>query len=475
MKAADTPSSPSSSEDDDPPLPTECTPRTPITNRQIDFNSPPLLRKPKKKRADSSCPDSQRGRARKNSAQKNHRPARKELSEAKQEKKEAKRSDNKNSVNQTFKQEVTELVEGFIKKKYKRMGRKRIRKLLASAFFNLHDGVAQTEILTLARKEIRRTTFSAWRILRAMDLNGGTLNYAGIEVLRSLETNNEKYYHSSMIPSTKELQRVAKQVELFGEKHAPFERVHKPTGEGIKFDVEKLLPTILKTYGLEEIAKVRPIVMAQSLDGTDVTKNFGCILGGFKPKDKCTRCPITNKLIFATDPKDSTVQSRNNCIISSCYVGRETNQTWEYFRTNFEFMERCQKPETNPFAHLGYKPFIVCTECDMSATWHDLCCGGAAKIAKTPCHCCAILSDNLHVPNATTCSRWCAEQAVLDPSWKCYHHPFLSEAQIEEELREELVSVTTHLSMEIEEISRETKMSRKNPDVPTADASGAST
>jgi len=57
--------------------------------------------------------------------------------------------------------------------------------------------------------------------------------------------------------------------------------------------------------------------MAQSLDGTDVTKNFGCILGGFKPKDKCTRCPITKKLIFATDPKDSTVQSRNNCIISS--------------------------------------------------------------------------------------------------------------------------------------------------------------
>jgi hypothetical protein len=208
--------------------------------------------------------------------------------------------------------------------------------------------------------------------------------------------------------------------------------------------------------------------MAQSLDGTDVTKNFGCIIGGFKPKDKCTRCPITKKLIFATDPKDSTVQSRNNCIISSCYVGRETNKTWEYFRPNFEFMERCEKAETNPFAHLGYKPFIVCTECDMSATWHGLCCGGAAKIAKTPCHCCAILSDNLHVPNATTCNRWCAEQAVLDPSWKCYHHPFLSEAKIAE-LREELVSVTTHLSMEIEEISRKTKMSRKNPDVPTAD------
>eukprot|EP00550_Attheya_septentrionalis_P002267 CAMPEP_0198300260 /NCGR_PEP_ID=MMETSP1449-20131203/47478_1 /TAXON_ID=420275 /ORGANISM="Attheya septentrionalis, Strain CCMP2084" /LENGTH=30 /DNA_ID= /DNA_START= /DNA_END= /DNA_ORIENTATION= len=30
-----------------------------------------------------------------------------------------------------------------------------------------------------------------------MDLNGGTLNYAGIEVLRSLETLGEKYYHGS--------------------------------------------------------------------------------------------------------------------------------------------------------------------------------------------------------------------------------------------------------------------------------------
>eukprot|EP00978_Attheya_sp_CCMP212_P025503 scaffold82158_cov38-Attheya_sp.AAC.1 len=111
---------------------------------------------------------------------------------------------------------------------------------------------------------------------------------------------------------------------------------------------------------------------------------------------------------------------------------------------------------------------IVCTECDMSATWHGLCCGGAAKIAKTPCHCCAILSDNLHVPNATTCSRWCAEQAVLDPSWKCYHHPFLSEEKIAE-LTEELVNVTRHLSMTIEEIDRKTKMSRKNPDISTAD------
>jgi hypothetical protein len=209
MKGAETPSSPSSSEDDDPPLPTECTPSTPLTNRQLDFDSPPITEEAKEELTPlvqiASEAELENIRLKRTIAR-----LEKELAEAKQEKKEAKRSDNKNSVNQTFKQEVTELVEGFIKKKYKRMGRQRIGKLLASAFFNLDDGVAQTEILTLARKEFRRTIFSAWRILRAMDLNGGTLNYAGIEVLRSLETLGEKYYHGSMIPSTKELQRVAK-------------------------------------------------------------------------------------------------------------------------------------------------------------------------------------------------------------------------------------------------------------------------
>eukprot|EP00978_Attheya_sp_CCMP212_P021243 scaffold61838_cov69-Attheya_sp.AAC.6 len=97
------------------------------------------------------------------------------------------------------------------------MGRKIIVKLLAIAFFNLYDGVAEQEILTLARgEEIRRTTFAGWKVLHTMDLNSGTLNYAGVEILRSLETHNEKYYHGSMIPTMSELQRVAKQVETFG-------------------------------------------------------------------------------------------------------------------------------------------------------------------------------------------------------------------------------------------------------------------
>eukprot|EP00978_Attheya_sp_CCMP212_P029704 scaffold106447_cov57-Attheya_sp.AAC.1 len=39
------------------------------------------------------------------------------------------------------------------------------------------------------RKEIRKTAFAGWNILHAMDLNGGTLNYVGIEILRSLETD----------------------------------------------------------------------------------------------------------------------------------------------------------------------------------------------------------------------------------------------------------------------------------------------
>jgi hypothetical protein len=146
------------------------------------------------------------------------------------------------------------------------MGAVRIGKLIASTIFKFRDGVAQHHLLTIARKELRRTTFAPWRILRAMDLNGGTLNYAGIEILRTLETENEKYYHGSIIPSTKEMQRVAKQVEAFGDQYAPWERVYKETGEGIEFHLPTILPTIIKAFGLTEVAKERPIVFAQSLD-----------------------------------------------------------------------------------------------------------------------------------------------------------------------------------------------------------------
>ena len=76
---------------------------------------------------------------------------------------------------------------------------------------------------------------------------------------------------------------MAKQVESFGDQYAPWERVYKETGEGIEFDLPTILPTIIKAFGLTEVAKQRPIVFAQSLDGTDITKNFGCILGGLKP------------------------------------------------------------------------------------------------------------------------------------------------------------------------------------------------
>jgi len=243
----------------------------------------------------------------------------KELLEAKggAEKAARRKSNNVTSANKDFKDEITEVVEDFLKKKYKRMGRKRIGKLLAKAFFSLGDGVAKDELLTLAKKELRRTTFAPWRILRAMDLNGGTLNYAGVEILRSLESENEKYFHGSLIPSTAELQRVARQVESFGKQHAPWERVMKETGEGIEFKLETLIPTVLKAYGLEEVAKERPVVFAQSLDGTDITKNFGCIIGGLKPKDKMTICTIIKKFIFALDSKDSTVQRKKNSNIAS--------------------------------------------------------------------------------------------------------------------------------------------------------------
>lgn len=62
------------------------------------------------------------------------------------------------------------------------------------------------------------TTYSAFNIPCFMDLPGGILILAPIEILRSLETKGKIYYHESLIPPlaifSKYLMRLKKLVKL---------------------------------------------------------------------------------------------------------------------------------------------------------------------------------------------------------------------------------------------------------------------
>jgi hypothetical protein len=53
-----------------------------------------------------------------------------------------------------------------------------------------------------------------------------------------------------------------------------------------------------------------------------------------------------------------------------------------------------------------FKPFITPWDADKKMHWAGLGFGGAAKVYKLPCTCCAIKLDDLAVPNSALCIRW---------------------------------------------------------------------
>jgi hypothetical protein len=103
---------------------------------------------------------------------------------------------------------------------------------------SLLKGKLQGEFLRLAKKHLRKHVFSGPKILRMMDMHGGTVSYEAIRLLRELETGGEKWKHNTVIPSTSELKRCAAIVEKYGDKVCPFTITTLPgeqDGECISF------------------------------------------------------------------------------------------------------------------------------------------------------------------------------------------------------------------------------------------------
>jgi hypothetical protein len=68
---------------------------------------------------------------------------------------------------------------------------KLVAKAISNAASAAVDGIAEQFMLEKAKLHIRKEIFSPWRIARLMDLYGGCLNLAAVELLRTLETNGK--------------------------------------------------------------------------------------------------------------------------------------------------------------------------------------------------------------------------------------------------------------------------------------------
>ncbi len=69
--------------------------------------------------------------------------------------------------------------------------------LIADAVFNqgFLGGCNIPYLLAKAKLWLRQNVFLPWKILKAMDLTGSSLNHKGLEVLREEENGGKKYYH----------------------------------------------------------------------------------------------------------------------------------------------------------------------------------------------------------------------------------------------------------------------------------------
>ena len=131
------------------------------------------------------------------------------------------------------------------------------------------EGEAKSCMVERVRRHMRYNVFTTSKILKAMDLAGFNLSLAGIETLRSVETDNKKYYRG-FLPSKSSILRAARKVEQNADDLCPFKMIGRSFetaecsnecgtasdfGEGFEFDVLKTVRTLFDAFGLTDDAK----------------------------------------------------------------------------------------------------------------------------------------------------------------------------------------------------------------------------
>jgi hypothetical protein len=184
-----------------------------------------------------------------------------------------KKRQTKREVNEALQNAITmSIMEVLTHEDFSNLGLKRTSTALVKAFWNVDDGHAQGGLIVEVSKWQRNNIFTPGKVLREMDLHGGTLNYEGIEILRLLEHKGQKYFRTSILPSTSRIQRFQQKMNKVGETVVPFESIMTTDGEGIEFDLKKATEVVFHGYGLTETGKTTNLECGVSCDGTNISK-----------------------------------------------------------------------------------------------------------------------------------------------------------------------------------------------------------
>jgi hypothetical protein len=144
-----------------------------------------------------------------------------------------------------------------------------------------------------------------------MDLAGGSCNYKGIEVLRSLESGGKRYCHGSVLPSTAEIKRAAKELENKAQQleemrdhlkeslnhetrmRLLLDQVHHCEGVGLAlFLVMQAVPCILHCEN-RSCVKIITMIISEGFSNAEV--GHICRCGGNSKKDELKHLFLVSK------------------------------------------------------------------------------------------------------------------------------------------------------------------------------------
>lgn len=277
-----------------------------------------------------------------------------------------------------------------------------IEALFSKAIFGVDaTRIALNEMYTKYHLKEQRRVFLPWKLLRAMDLClSGSLNYKGVELLRSVEGLGR--YQRGIIPSRSQIQRASYELNDFAQEHIPFEKKESNIGEMFAYDYERFLRFILKVFKLHDAATHESIEICFTLDGAELCDGLSHLTAGIKITDS-----------RAIDPRDGSplsssvdgifgrifkVQSRNYCFAMKTLLGKDCKAAYREFKDFFLFFERLKRYGL-PASQYGPRllPMEVWSPQDLSSIWKSLNTGtGARKNGNSHfCHLCPCTGNTI--------------------------------------------------------------------------------
>jgi len=348
---------------------------------------------------------------------------------------------------------------------------------------DFRGGGVKEALMDRARDWIRKEVFPPWKVLKAMDASGGKMNYEGLELLRCVETQHQRYFRKSLLPCTADCKRVAAIVEYAANTMFPLVQSTTASGaECITLDPKMVLLYLLDVFGILEMASERSVDVGLAIDAANLSKYLHHTTTGIKVTDYAARDPNTGLPLLSAELKGDGLraQSSSLCFPIMMIMEGETHESLKEFQDIYTFFDRLTIKDQQEIPDI--QPVRLTTEGDMSVGWKGLKRGGAAKVHTNPCHCCAVRSENLARPNAIKCSRWCTpflledvvdtaatrdedaeetaeEVAATKDELLCFHHDLVDECRLRE-VGEQIESLEEALAAQLSEIDNKTKINR---------------